>query len=100
VFFFGGGRGVNGQGMTDPSSAEVKNEWSRTCTAPLRLLAMGRDNFVVCFHGRPRQATDVLQPAGLLYRPIWTFQLWPPDAPAPIDAFRTLAAEVGTYGRE
>jgi hypothetical protein len=26
----------------------------------------------VCFHGRPRQATDVLQPAGLLYRPLWT----------------------------
>jgi hypothetical protein len=53
----------------------------------------------VCFHGRPRQATDVLQHASLLYRPLCTFQLWPPDAPAPIDAFRTLAAEVGTYGR-
>jgi hypothetical protein len=53
----------------------------------------------VCFHGRPRQATDVLQPAGLLYRLLWTFQLWPPDAPAPTDAFRTLAAKVGTYGR-
>jgi hypothetical protein len=50
----------------------------------------------VCFHGRRRQGTDVLQPAGLLYRPLWTFQLWPPDAPAPTDAFRTLAAEVGT----
>jgi hypothetical protein len=24
---------------------------------------------------------------------------WPPDAPAPADAFRTPAAEVGTYGR-
>jgi hypothetical protein len=34
-----------------------------------------------------------------LYRPLWTSQLWPPDAPAPTDAFRTLAAEVGTYGR-
>jgi hypothetical protein len=53
----------------------------------------------VYFHGRPRQATDVLQPVGLLYRPLWTFQLWPPDAPAPTDAFRTLAAEVRTYGR-
>jgi hypothetical protein len=53
----------------------------------------------VLFFGRPWQATDVLQPAGLLYRPLWTFQLWPPDAPAPTDAFRTLAAEVGTYGR-
>jgi hypothetical protein len=53
----------------------------------------------VCFHGRPRQATGVLQPTGLLYRPLWTFQHWPPDAPAPTDAFRTLAAEVGTYGR-
>jgi hypothetical protein len=54
---------------------------------------------LVCLHGRPRQATDVLQPACLLYRPLWTFQLWPPDAPAPTDAFRALAAEVGTYGR-
>jgi hypothetical protein len=53
----------------------------------------------VCFCGRPRQAMDVLQPAGLLYRPLWTFQLWPPDAPAPTDAFRTLTAEVETYGR-
>jgi hypothetical protein len=53
--------------------------------------------FVCLFVGRPRQATDVLQPAGLLYRPLWTFQLWPPDAP--MDAFRTLAAEVGIYGR-
>jgi hypothetical protein len=55
--------------------------------------------FVVCFHGCPWQAMDVLQPAGLLYCPLWMFQLWPPDAPAPTDAFRTLAAEVGTYGR-
>jgi hypothetical protein len=54
----------------------------------------------VCFHGRLRQATGVLQPAGLLYRPLWTFQLWPPDAPAPTDAFHTLGAEVETYGRE
>jgi hypothetical protein len=53
----------------------------------------------VCLHGRPRQATDVLQSAGLLYRPLWTFQLLPPDASAPTDAFRTLAADVGTYGR-
>jgi hypothetical protein len=36
---------------------------------------------------------------GLLYRRLWTFQLWSPDAPAPTDAFRTPAAEVGTYGR-
>jgi hypothetical protein len=34
-----------------------------------------------------------------LYRLLWTFQLWPPDAPAPTNVFRTLAAEVGTYGR-
>jgi hypothetical protein len=54
---------------------------------------------LVCFHGRPRQATGVLQPAALLYRPLWTFQLWPPDALAPTDEFRTLAAKVGTYGR-
>jgi hypothetical protein len=37
--------------------------------------------------------------AGYLYRPLGTFQLWLPDAPAPTDAFHTLAAEVGTYGR-
>jgi hypothetical protein len=47
---------------------------------------------------------------GFLYRPLWTFQLWPPDASeptdasrtlasAPTDAFRSLAAGVGTYGR-
>jgi hypothetical protein len=42
---------------------------------------------------------SALQPTVLLYRPLWTFQLWPPDAPAPTDAFRTLAADVGTYGR-
>jgi hypothetical protein len=40
-----------------------------------------------------------MQPTGLLYRPLWTFQLWPPDAPAPTEALRTLAAEFGTYGR-
>jgi hypothetical protein len=56
--------------------------------------------YFVCFHGRPRQATNVLQPAGLLYHPLWTFQLWPPDVPAPTDAFRTPAAGVWTYGRE
>jgi hypothetical protein len=55
--------------------------------------------FVCLFVGRPWQATDVLQPAGLLHRPLWTFQLWPPDAPAPTDTLRTLAAEVGTYER-
>jgi hypothetical protein len=37
--------------------------------------------------------------AVLLYRPLWMFQLWPPDTPAPNDAFRTLAVEVGIYGR-
>jgi hypothetical protein len=47
--------------------------------------------------GKPRMYCSL---AGFLYRPLWTFQLWPPDAPAPTDAFRTLAAEVGTYGRE
>jgi hypothetical protein len=64
----------------------------------------------VCFNGRPWQATMYLSLAGFLYRPLWTFQLWPPDASAPTDASRTLAsaptdasrtlaAEVGTYGR-
>jgi hypothetical protein len=42
---------------------------------------------------------SALQPTGLLYRQLWMFQLWPPDASAPTDAFRTLAAEVGTYRR-
>jgi hypothetical protein len=46
--------------------------------------------------GKPRMYCSL---TGLLYRPLWTFQLWPPDATAPTDAFRTLAAEVGTYGR-
>jgi hypothetical protein len=46
--------------------------------------------------GNPRMYLSL---AGFLYRPLWTFQLWQPDASAPTDAFRTLAAEVGTYGR-
>jgi hypothetical protein len=45
---------------------------------------------------KPRMYLSV---AGFLNRPLWTFQLWPPDAPALTDAFRTPAAEVGTYGR-
>jgi hypothetical protein len=68
-------------------------------SAPRSLSSASSYFFVCLFVGRPWQATDVLQPAGLLYRPLCTFQLWPPDAPAPTDAFRTLAAEVGTYGR-
>jgi hypothetical protein len=36
---------------------------------------------------------------GLLYRTLWTFQPWPPDALAPTYAFRTPATEFGTYGR-
>jgi hypothetical protein len=46
--------------------------------------------------GKPRMYYSL---TGFLYRPLWAFQLWLPDAPAPIDAFRNLAAEVGTYGR-
>jgi hypothetical protein len=46
--------------------------------------------------GKPRMYLSL---AGFLYSPLWTFQLWPQDAPAPTDAFRTLAAEVRTYGR-
>jgi hypothetical protein len=57
-------------------------------------VARVRGLFVCLLVGRPWQATDVLQPAGLLYRPLWTFQRWPPDAPAPTDAFPTLAAEL------
>jgi hypothetical protein len=51
---------------------------------------------VVVVVGRLWQATNVLQPAGLLYRPLWTFQLFATRCPAPTDAFRPLAAEVGT----
>jgi hypothetical protein len=54
--------------------------------------------FVCLFNGRPRQATDVLQPAGLLYHPLWTFQLWPPDSPAPTVAFRTLERKLELMG--
>jgi hypothetical protein len=46
--------------------------------------------------GKPRMYLSL---AGFLYRPLWTFQLWPPDTFAPTDASRILAAEVGTYGR-
>jgi hypothetical protein len=46
--------------------------------------------------GKPRMYVSLV---GFLYRPLWTFQLWPPDDSAPTDASRTLAAEVGTYGR-
>jgi hypothetical protein len=67
----------------------------RNSTQPMQTIW----DLICLFVGRPWQATDVLQPAGLLYRPLWTFQLWPPVAPAPTDAFRTLAAEVGTYER-
>jgi hypothetical protein len=47
-------------------------------------------------HGKPRMYFSV---AGFLYRPLWTFQLWPPDARVPTDASRILAVEIGTYGR-
>jgi hypothetical protein len=58
---------------------QIKNEY-------IDLKIYGTGNYkikvFVCFPGRPRQATGVLQPAGLLYRPLWTLQLWPSDAPA------------------
>jgi hypothetical protein len=44
--------------------------------------------------GKPRIYLSLV---GFLYRPLWTFQLWPPDASAPTDASRTLAAEVETW---
>jgi hypothetical protein len=52
--------------------------------------------FSMGVRGKPQMYVSL---AGFLYRPLWTFQLWPPDASAPTDASRTLAAEVGTYGR-
>jgi hypothetical protein len=45
------------------------------------------------FRDKPRMYYSL---AGLLYRPILTFQVRPPDASAPADASRTLVAEVGT----
>jgi hypothetical protein len=48
------------------------------------------------FRGKPRMYFSL---ADFLYRPLWTFQLWPLDAHAPTDASRTPAAEGGTYGR-
>jgi hypothetical protein len=55
----------------------------------------------VCFHGRPWQATDVPQPSWLFVPPALDVQTLATrcDASAPTDASRTIAAEVGTYGR-
>jgi hypothetical protein len=38
------------------------------------------------FRDKPRMSYSL---AGLLYRPIWTFQVRPPNASAPADVFRT-----------
>jgi hypothetical protein len=46
--------------------------------------------------GKPRMYLSLV---GFLYRPFWTFHLWPPDASALTDMSRTPAAEGGTYGR-
>jgi hypothetical protein len=46
--------------------------------------------------GKPRMYLNL---TGFLYLPLRTFHLWPLDAPAPTDASRTPAVEVGTYGR-
>jgi hypothetical protein len=78
-----GARFTSGQGLTTAAAQTAE------CMEIPFLLAA--ENFL---------ATGVLQPAGLLYCPLWTFQLWSLDAPAPTDAFRTIAAELGTYGRE
>jgi hypothetical protein len=45
------------------------------------------------FRDKPRMYYSL---AGLLYRPIWTFQVRPLDASAPADVSRTPVAEVGT----
>jgi hypothetical protein len=49
--------------------------------------------------GRLWQATNVPQPAGLLYRPLFEHSNLPPTRcpRAPTDAFRTPAAEAGTF---
>jgi hypothetical protein len=75
---------------------KIQGIWDREFLPKRRYLIVyyQQMHLFVCFHGRPRQATDVLQPAGLLYRPLWTFKLWAPDAPVSTDAFRTQAAEV------
>jgi hypothetical protein len=88
-------------GLLGAKYGEVDRLYRKECMRRYNLVigALGARIVFICLHGRPRQAMDVLQPAGFLYRPRWTFQLWPPDAPAPTDAFRTLEAEIGTYGR-
>jgi hypothetical protein len=55
---------------------------------------------VVVVVGRPRQATGVLQPVGLLYRPLWTFQLFATRCPR---AYRRVPHSSGgswNYERE
>jgi hypothetical protein len=54
---------------------------------------------VVVVVGRSWQATNVPQPAGLLYRPLFERSKLPPTRcpRAPTDAFRTPAAEAGTF---
>jgi hypothetical protein len=98
------GHGLNVPGVLIPAGARyfLFSETAQTGSgAQLASYSKVTMCLLFClFVGRPRQATAVLQPAGLLYRPLWAFQLLPTDAPAPTDAFRTLAAEVGTYGRE
>jgi hypothetical protein len=45
--------------------------------------------------GKPRMCTAT---CWLIVPPALDFKLWPLDAPAPIDAFRTPVAKAGTYG--
>jgi hypothetical protein len=51
----------------------------------------------VCFHGRPRQTTDVPQPNWLFVPPAFDVPTLVTGCPRAYR--RTLAAEVGTYGR-
>jgi hypothetical protein len=48
------------------------------------------------FRDKPRMYYSL---AGLLYRPIWTFQVRPLDAYTPADASRTPVAKLELYGR-
>jgi hypothetical protein len=82
------------------SSHLLTIEQLRHCTCKRNIEARSRNHcYLVCLfvsmavRGKPRMYLSL---AGFLYRPLWTFQLWPPDASAPTDASGTLAAEVGT----
>jgi hypothetical protein len=57
-------------GPTEPPTQNLLEVPARACRDVVtgRMAHLSLLSRFVCFHARPRQATDVLQPAGLLYR--------------------------------